>query len=95
MKHLLSNLIFILFIKTGLSNVLELNDKFLDVYKKDHTRSWIIKFCKFVIFRFCKIDLLINFDVCLFLDAPWCGHCRAMGKIIFLLIIENCDFNYD
>lgn len=43
MKILLNYLILLL-IKSSLSVVLELNDKFLDVYKKDHTRSWIVKF---------------------------------------------------
>lgn len=45
MHSLLGYLIFALLIVAGWSaNVLELNEKFLDIYKRDHTRSWLIKF---------------------------------------------------
>jgi thiol-disulfide isomerase/thioredoxin len=35
----------------------ELNDKFLNVYKQDVGKGWMVQFY-----------------------APWCHHCRQMGK---------------
>lgn len=41
----------------GIGHVKELSDKFLDIYKMDVGKGWLVKFY-----------------------APWCHHCRQMGK---------------